>query len=639
MISPSAIEKGTVVAGRYVVEEAIGQGRSSVVYKALDLGTRSAVALKLLDPDLAHDPVAAERFRREATILRNLQHPGIVKVYDLFEHDGWTFIAMELFAGMNAKAYVDRYGPLSVAELVTVAKSLFSVLDACHKARVIHRDIKPHNVLLDGNGALRVIDFGVSKMTVMTDLTKTGAVVGTPEYTAPEAFRSRRYDSRADIYGAGATLYELLTARPPYLASSLGRVLDLQMRAKIEPIESFRKDVPAWLQRLVLRCLRTSPDERYQSASEVLYDLEQGDARDEPADRNLEPASCIQCGGTLVSGLSFCHHCGSLRSVAYEAGRFHLLLTRCAEPDRFVQTLVRTYPGLTEKKLRARLRHLPMVLVGDVSRKTAVDLQHQLAPTRAEVRLVNRLLTTFELSGIYVLLAFAIFIPALWLQSTTSAGLIVTGTLFSEALIYFLYWHRTLPLVSPKGLHRSTGAGIGEQVRPLVLRTKGLRSERLRTQCAHLLRSLIAFQKRSGPGPAHVGDVRGAVAAALDGAEALDAYEVYLAASSINDLREKLTVIERRLSRNPDLEETQKLIETKAHLEREITNYQEIEDQYSAIAVSLVNLQSALARLADARDEQAARQWWSEVQAATPLLASFRSSSAARRLVNEERSP
>src|SRR5262249_51803452 len=154
--------------GRYVIEKALGRGRSSVVYKALDLTTETSVALKVLDPALAHDAVAAERFTREAQILRRLDHPNIIKVYALVTDGDWSMISMEYFEGLDGKSWLERNGRLSVAELLRVARTLASALDACHRVKVVHRDLKPHNLLINARHDLKVVDFGIAKMSSMT---------------------------------------------------------------------------------------------------------------------------------------------------------------------------------------------------------------------------------------------------------------------------------------------------------------------------------------------------------------------------------------------------------------------------------------------------------------------------------------
>ena len=259
MIAYDALPRTHRLAGRYVIEGPLGRGRSSVVYKALDVETETRVALKVLDPLLAHDAVAAERFVREAQILRSLNHPNVIKVYALLADGNWSVISMEYFEGADGKSYLERNGRMSIGDFLRVAQRLTSALDACHRLKVVHRDLKPQNILINERCDVKIVDFGISKMNTMSDLTRTGTVFGTPQYLAPELFRSSRADPRSDIYALGATYYEFLTGRPPYPAMSLGAVLTQQLRGEIEPLSSFRDDVPRWLSAVIFKCLRTDP--------------------------------------------------------------------------------------------------------------------------------------------------------------------------------------------------------------------------------------------------------------------------------------------------------------------------------------------------------------------------------------------
>src|SRR5262249_51455294 len=153
--------------------------------------------------------------------LRTLTHPHVVRVYDFFRDGDAHVICMELVDGMDAKAYVARFGALPLSEFLPVAKQIVAALDACHRRRVLHRDLKPQNILLTANREAKLDDFGVSRINTMSDLTKTGTVLGTPEYMAPELFVSTKADPRSDLYAIGCILYELLTSRPPHVATSL----------------------------------------------------------------------------------------------------------------------------------------------------------------------------------------------------------------------------------------------------------------------------------------------------------------------------------------------------------------------------------------------------------------------------------
>ena len=207
MISYDALPHGFTIDNRYWVEGLLGKGRSSAVYRAFDAETSTQVSLKILDPFLSQDPVYLERFRREVSIIRSLSHPGIVKVYAFLKFQEFYVIVMEYFESRNGIAYLDRYGAMPVADFLDVAKKIVSAIESCHKVSVLHRDIKPQNVLISQNKDIKVVDFGISRVNTMSNLTKTGTILGTPEYMPPELFITGRSDTRSDIYSLGCVFF------------------------------------------------------------------------------------------------------------------------------------------------------------------------------------------------------------------------------------------------------------------------------------------------------------------------------------------------------------------------------------------------------------------------------------------------
>lgn len=250
--------RGQVVAGRYTVLNLIGQGGMGCIYKVHDNTLGEDVALKTLLPQFLQDKLVLERFYNEAKIARRLAHPNIVRVHDIGEDGKILYISMEYLQGMSLREILDNLGPgqrLPIAQTLKVFDELCAALEYAHQFTV-HRDIKPENVMIGQDGAVRLMDFGISKLMANTRLTNASIVMGTPFYMSPEQIRnSRDVDARADIYSVGVMLYEILTGSVP--------------TGVPKPASQVTKDVPPALDKIVAKCVDPDPRERYQSASEL----------------------------------------------------------------------------------------------------------------------------------------------------------------------------------------------------------------------------------------------------------------------------------------------------------------------------------------------------------------------------------
>ena len=214
----------SLVGDRYEILEPIGRGVSAVVYEAIDHESDRRVALKLLSPHLRTDEISIERFRREVQITRHLDHPQIVSIYDFGQdesHGEQIWLAMERLEGSDLKDYITLERPLAVEQALSILRQLLGVLAACHAKNVIHRDLKPQNIFIDESSRIKLLDFGISRMTTLRDLTQTGTSLGSPEYMAPELFATSVYDPRTDLYAAGVIAFELLAGHLPYQGDSL----------------------------------------------------------------------------------------------------------------------------------------------------------------------------------------------------------------------------------------------------------------------------------------------------------------------------------------------------------------------------------------------------------------------------------
>ncbi len=263
-----------VIADRYELKETVGTGGMSTVYCAFDTLLERNVALKVLHDQYGEDEEYVERFRREARAVAQLSHPNIVTVIDRGDEDGKQFIVFELVAGENLKELVERGGPLPVRRVLGLGLEIGRALAFAHAQGLIHRDVKPQNVLLNGDGAAKVTDFGIVRSLDAVGHTETGTVLGTSHYIAPEQARGERVDAQTDVYSFGVVLYELLAGEVPYPGDNF---LSVAMKHVNDPVPSVldaRPDTPLRLATLIERSLAKQPAERPASMDEVVAELE-----------------------------------------------------------------------------------------------------------------------------------------------------------------------------------------------------------------------------------------------------------------------------------------------------------------------------------------------------------------------------
>jgi serine/threonine protein kinase len=254
---------GFVLSDRYVIHEEIGRGGFSLVYRAEDRRVGSEVAIKLLVPPPAMVQVARERMRREVRTARSLVHDNIVSVYDYIEDDEACYVVMEYIAGPDLARHVSEHGPLSAEETADLGKQVADALTEAHRSGILHRDVKPQNILIDPTGKARLADFGSARLDGQTSMTHTGGFVGTLSYQAPEVIRGQRHDARADIYALGLTLYYALTGDLPPRQS---------LQLPPEPSDNGflvgdRVNVPTWLEDVVARATSANPGRRFATAA------------------------------------------------------------------------------------------------------------------------------------------------------------------------------------------------------------------------------------------------------------------------------------------------------------------------------------------------------------------------------------
>lgn len=258
----------------YRIIEHLGGGGMGVVYKAQDLKLDRPVALKFLPPDLTRDPDARQRFIREANAASTLQHTNICVVYDIDEADDeQIFISMEYLEGETLKKKTER-GPLRIDEAVTIAIQVAQGLMKAHEHGIVHRDVKPANIMITADGVAKIVDFGLAKLTGRSMLTKTGATVGTAAYLSPEQARGEPADHRSDIWSLGVVLYEMLAGKRPFDADYENAVLYSVLNAEPEPVTAVRSGIPMDLERILDKALAKNAARRYQHCEDMLVDLQ-----------------------------------------------------------------------------------------------------------------------------------------------------------------------------------------------------------------------------------------------------------------------------------------------------------------------------------------------------------------------------
>ncbi|OGT95118.1 MAG: hypothetical protein A2083_08750 [Gemmatimonadetes bacterium GWC2_71_9] len=258
-------------AGRYEVLRTVGTGGMGVVYKAHDRELGEDVAIKMLHPDLLNgDGTAIQRLKAETRLARRISHRNVVRTHDFGEWQGACYVTMEFVEGITVRQLIETRGPLGVSAALAIATQLADALEVAHQQGVIHRDIKPQNLLLDADGVLKVMDFGVARLVEHTAmLTQAGMVVGTPAYMSPEQLLAEAVDGRSDLYSAGVVLYECLTGRLPFEANSPISLIAKVLHDEPAPPATLNADIPPALSALVLRLLGKRPDDRPHGAGDL----------------------------------------------------------------------------------------------------------------------------------------------------------------------------------------------------------------------------------------------------------------------------------------------------------------------------------------------------------------------------------
>jgi serine/threonine protein kinase len=265
---------GSTFAGRYQVIEELGHGGMGKVYKVFDQEVQVKMALKLIRPEVSADKGTIDRFRNELKLARDISHKNICRMYDLGREAGRYFITMEYVSGEDLKSFIRRARQLVVGTAVLIAKQVCDGLAEAHRAGVVHRDLKPGNIMIDKEGNAKIMDFGIARAISVKGITGAGVMIGTPEYMSPEQVEGKEIDQRSDIYSSGIILYEMLTGQVPFEGDTPFTIGVKQKSEIPKDPRSLNAQIPQDLSRLILKCLEKDKERRYQSADELKADLE-----------------------------------------------------------------------------------------------------------------------------------------------------------------------------------------------------------------------------------------------------------------------------------------------------------------------------------------------------------------------------
>ena len=531
-----ALDPGTVVAGRYRVDERLGQGAAATVYRAHDDVRNETVALKVLDDLRAADPVGQARFARELEALGRLSHPGVSRCLGHERTDGLDVLVLEHLDGETLEARLER-GRLPVYRAVEHALCLADALSTVHAAGVLHRDLKPANVVLHPERGPVILDLGLAWFSAAATLTRTGAVLGSPQYLAPESFRSSQVDSRADLWSLGALLFEMLAGRPVYLADDVAELAHLHATREPPSVAALRPHIPPRLDRVVRRALAPDPAERFATAEELGAAL-----RGEQDWRESASAGhCRRCRTRLAPALAFCPGCGDETDPPLSPGRHTVRLLTVPDPEQAVAWLQACH----RSRLRGggvpldRLWLPPVVLARRIARASASRLVEEAAAVgaAAEVKRSRRLALDAGLPsattrgalaavGAHVL-AVAVLGGLLgWARvPLVFLGLLPAAVGLAGWMVVRLWLSR--PLLRPNRGARSEARTDHEAVRQRLAGLETPRAKALAARAVHraapALTGDIARQAAGAPD-----DVAAALEEALSAAEAVDAHAARL---------------------------------------------------------------------------------------------------------------
>jgi len=264
---------GKILNNRYILLEKVGDGGMALVFKAKDTLLNRFVAVKILRPEFANDTEFLSKFKRESMAAASLSHPNIVSIFDVGENDGLNYIVMEYIKGKTLKDYIKEKGKIKYDEALRIILQISQALDHAHKNGVVHRDIKPHNILITEDNIIKVTDFGIARASTFNTVTNTGKVMGSVHYLSPEQARGLYSDHRTDIYSLGVVFYEMLIGRPPYDAESPITIAIKHIQDEIEEPIKVDPSIPIAVNDIIVKMMQKDMTRRYQNAKEIIMDI------------------------------------------------------------------------------------------------------------------------------------------------------------------------------------------------------------------------------------------------------------------------------------------------------------------------------------------------------------------------------
>ncbi|MBN2208508.1 MAG: serine/threonine protein kinase [Candidatus Coatesbacteria bacterium] len=265
-----SFKKGVKVGGRYEIVSEVGKGGFGRVFRAVDAKSEKLVALKVLNPSLTSDERVRSRFLGELKMSRRVVHPNIIRLTDVLEISGLLVLVMEFVEGVSLKQMIRRRGPFDVDLAYTILSQVCLGLDAAHRVGVVHRDVKPQNILITKNLGVKIVDLGLARHLGGKSVSQTGVIMGTPDYMSPEQVRGSSVDARSDIYSLGAVMYEMFTGRLPFTGESSVAILLAHLRQVPEAPMRVRPDLPPWVNYTILKAMAKKPSQRFGKTTELL---------------------------------------------------------------------------------------------------------------------------------------------------------------------------------------------------------------------------------------------------------------------------------------------------------------------------------------------------------------------------------
>ena len=593
------LENGTVIGNKYTIRGIVGHGKSSTVYKASTHDSQSHVALKILDPYLAQDPVHLERFTREIEIIGKIQNPNIINIYDFIEDEDFKIIVMEYVPNGDLKHHISKNGPLTVKNFLSISKKLIKSIQSCHHNNIVHRDIKPHNILMIDDLTIKLVDFGISRINTMSDLTKTGTIIGTPEYMAPESFLTSQTDLRQDIYSLGVVLYEMLVGHPPFQGSSLSQIMTKQISNDYILIRDYREDIPDWIERIIKKCLSIDPNNRYQNCTDLERDFNSEDNATIVSKNELVVKQCTKCQTELLNGLPFCHNCGRYLPNIYERGKYSIIISKCENQTLLAESLINLFPQLSMNNVLKKIKVLPCLLFSKISEETAETLANEFDGLPAEIKVVSKLsvqldlpvFTTFSFLSVTIAANYFIYQN---LKGYLSISVCLTTFLLISTLLFF-YKKQIQPVINLNSFVNLKKTYTDNFFKKMASFLPKLCDIKIQTMLGRICASRQMLKKFKGDlDKEQWTQIDKGIKSCLNKSKEIIQWNEYLQSTSINDIKRKIDIISVKIKSSTNIEETELLINQKNELQNEFKYFRNLQETYSNYITNLINFEEVL---------------------------------------------